>query len=187
MANAALDVLVWVEGIRHPETRGRSRHELHQSAGAAPRNRPWIELGFGLDDRGHQDRRNVVADGDLSDVRLDLDDLGDLDARVGSFDRLASHLHDLGVRLWPRPEVGVRGDDREQQDSEPQRVARERRERVSLEASDRRFRFVQEFPSGFRAWQTAFWMGLCAAPSQNATPMPAVKSDKSYVCSVVAS
>src|SRR5262249_53446218 len=107
------------------------------------------------------------------------DDLRDLDARVRCLEGLARHSHDLGLGLIrPRPEIPVGRNDGQQQDSEPQRVARDRRERVSLEASERRFRSVQKVSSGFVAWRTAFWMGLCVAPPRNATLMPGVIIDK---------
>src|SRR5439155_5316119 len=72
VANAALDVLVGVEDVLHPEARGRSGHQLHQAAGATARHRARVELGLGLDDGGHEERRDAVPDGDLPDVRLDL-------------------------------------------------------------------------------------------------------------------
>src|SRR5262249_21972758 len=80
--------------------------------------------------------------------------------------------------IRPRPEIAVGRNDGQQQDSEPQRMARDRRERVSLEASERRFRSVQKVSSGFVAWRAAFWLGLCLAPHKNATPMPGVRIDK---------
>ena len=57
------------------------------------------------------------------------------------------------VHIWRIDLTDVRWDDGEQQDAEPQHVARERRHRVALrEASDRRFHSAQEI---LRVWSLA--------------------------------
>ena len=152
MPDAAFDVLVGIEGVRDTEARRRSWHQLHQTLSASPRNGARVELGFRLDDRRNQNGRNVVSDGHLSDVGLDLDDLRDLGA--GFRGVLARHLHGFRIRRREiRLRHEVRWDDGEQQDAEPQHVARERRHRVALrEASDRRFHSAQEI---LRVWSLA--------------------------------
>ena len=131
---AAFDVLVGIEGVLHLDGRGRRGHELHQPARTPARHGPRVELGLGLDDRRDQDRRDVMAHGDLPDVRLDRDrqELAPrLLDRVLVVRRLAL---DLSSIVRDRPRRHICRNDREQQDQEPEHVRCEQRSHVAHDA-----------------------------------------------------
>ena len=46
VTRAAIDIFFRVENILHAEARRGLRHQLHQPARVAPRNRFWVEVGF---------------------------------------------------------------------------------------------------------------------------------------------